>query len=230
MYRLAVAPAIMLAILSAIFLPVYAQTDDYNVIKGKQNETFTFPYQAANRDRNDPLVYTYEQPRGPSWILNIENKLEYVPRDGAKAVIVLREAAPSEKSIQISMWGDESKRYQIAINTSELGHAILYNKDPFGWNPSGTIAVGHANSQGLSANDGTRIVLDRFEINGFSVSSIEVWGKEDPSELGNATGGYMTFFITFGSPENTPTYYVPLALAIAMGGIMAVLLKFKRRK
>jgi hypothetical protein len=229
MLRFAVSGLVIILAFSLI-VPIYAQEQPYNVVKAKQSESFTLPFQAANHDRDDPLVYTFDEPKGPSWIMNIENKLSYVPREDSKVIIILREPAPSEKYIQLAMYGGESRTYQIAVNTPETGHAIIHNNSEMGWWTDNPIAIGHANNQGLSASNGKRIVLDRYELNGFTVGSIEVYGKDEASALSNAYGGDIAFSVFYGSPENTPTYLLPGALAAGVGGLMAVLLLTKKRK
>lgn len=229
MLRLTVAGlAIILAF--SLIVPTYAQEQVYNIVKAKQSESFNFPFQAANNDRDNPLIYTFDTPKGPSWILNIENNLSYVPGEDSKAVVILREPAPSEKYIQISMYGGESKAYEIIVNTPGTGNTVVYSDSDMGWSTDNPIAVGYANNQGLSASNGKRIVLDRYELNGFSLGSIEVYGKNDASAPSSAYGGDMAFNVFYGNPENTPTYLLPGALAAGVGGLMAVLLLTKKRQ
>ena len=63
-----------------------------------------------------PLTYAYEEPRGPSWIFTITNNLTYAEGEDSKTVIRLQEPAPSEKFIEIAMYGGDSKQCGSALN------------------------------------------------------------------------------------------------------------------
>ena len=99
--------------------------DKYQVIKTKNSEQFVLPYTASNFDRKDPMIYTYDKPKGQNWILTIENNLSYAIRQDAKTIIKLQEHAPSEKFIEVAMFGDISKKFWVAVNTNESGYMRL---------------------------------------------------------------------------------------------------------
>ena len=96
---------------SILFIPAVAlaQEQDYQVVKSDKSESFVFPYTASNQDKDSPLVYTFETPKQPSWILSIQNNLSYVPSGDSKTIIRINEPAPSEKYIEIAMFGGESR-------------------------------------------------------------------------------------------------------------------------
>ena len=99
----------------------------YQVIKTKNSEQFVLPYTASNHDRRDPMIYTYDNPKGQNWILTVENNLSYAVRQDAKTIIKLQEPAPSEKFIEIAMFGDLSKKFWVAVNTNESGYIIKFH-------------------------------------------------------------------------------------------------------
>ena len=90
--RLLLAPVEVL-IISAM-IPAFGQ-QKYQIVKSDSSESFAFPYTAGNRDIDDPLVYTYDVPKGPSWIMTINNNMSYVARDEAKTIVKIQEPAPS---------------------------------------------------------------------------------------------------------------------------------------
>ena len=69
-------------------LQVLAQ-EPYDIVKSEKAESFTLPYTAANVERGDPLVYTYDEPKGQNWILTLDDRLEYVDRNDSKIVVTV---------------------------------------------------------------------------------------------------------------------------------------------
>ena len=215
-------------ILSAM-IPAFGQ-QEYQIVKSDSSESFAFPYTAGNRDIDDPLVYTYDVPKGPSWIMTINNSMSYVARDEAKTIVKIQEPAPSEKYIEIAMYGGESRRYWVAVNTPEVGYARMYDNNENGWLTDGPISVTYGENTGLTVTNGKRIVVDRLDLNGFSVGSIAVYGKDEPVSLANVYAGDMTFEILFGSFKESPLYILPAVVMIGVGSLVAGLLVLKKRK
>jgi hypothetical protein len=219
--------AVLMLLLPAL---AFAQgQEDYQVVKSERSESFVLPYSAANRNESDPLVYTFDQPKQPSWILGIQNNLSYVPREGARTIIKIQEPAPSEKYIEIAIYGDQSKRFWVAVNTPEAGYARLYDSEN-GWSTEGTISVSHTENAGLSVTNGQRTVVDRLDVNGFAAASIAVYGNDENMTLANAYAGDITFEIVYGSFEQSQLFYVPAASMAVIGGIIIGLLILKKRK
>jgi hypothetical protein len=221
-----------IAVLMLLILPALAFAqgqEDYQVVKSERSESFVLPYSAANRNESNPLVYTFDQPKQPSWILGIQNNLSYVPREGARTIIKIQEPAPSEKYIELAIYGDQSKRFWVAVNTPEAGYARLYDSTD-GWSSEGTISVAHTENAGLTVTNGQRIVVDRLDVNGFAVASIAVYGNDENMTLANAYAGDIIFEILYGSFEQSSVYYVPVAVMAGIGGIIIGLLILKKRK
>jgi hypothetical protein len=215
-------------IISAM-IPAFGQ-QEYQIVKSDSSESFAFPYTAGNRDIDDPLVYTYDVPKGPSWIMTINNSMSYVARDEAKTIVKIQEPAPSEKYIEIAMYGGESRRYWVAVNTPEVGYARMYDNNENGWLTDGPISVTYGENTGLTVTNGKRIVVDRLNLDGFSVGSIAVYGKDEPVSLANVYAGDMTFEILFGSFKESPLYILPAVVMIGVGSLVAGLLVLKKRK
>jgi hypothetical protein len=224
---------LLLAVIAAsmLFLPAlaFAQEQDYHVIKSDKSESFVLPYTASNQDEDSPLIYTFEEPKQPSWILTIWNNMSYVPSDDSKTIIRIQEPAPSEKYIELAIFGGESKRYWVAVNTPDAGYARIYDQDG-GWTTEGPISVTHAENGGLTVTNGKRTVVDRLNLDGFAVGSIAVYGNDDEKTTANTYAGDVSFEILFGSFDQSSLYYVPLGVTLGVGGIVAGLLIFKKRK
>lgn len=212
-------------------LAAYAQADaPYDVIKGERNESFVLPYGAANHDRRDPIVYAFDSPLGENWIMGIENALSYTSKDDAKVVIILRDLAPSEKFVELVMYGGEAREYVVNVNTPETGYFTIHSNDESGWSTEEAVGVTHVENQGLIISDGRRIVVDKLDVNGFNLSSIEVYGNDEAGLPANAYAGTVSMNMVFGSLVGTPIYYLPGAIMAGVGAIVGILLIVKKRK
>jgi hypothetical protein len=216
-----------------LLLPVlvaFAQgQEDFQVVKTERSESFVLPYTAVNRNEEDPLVYTFDEPKQPNWIVTIQNNVSYVPREGARTIIKIQEPAPSEKFIELGMYGDQSMRYWVAANTAEAGYARIYDSEN-GWSTDQPISVTHTENSGLIVTNGQRIVVDRLDVDGFAAASIEVYGNDRNSTLANASAGDIAFDVLSGRFDQSPIYFVPIAVGVGIFGLVAGLLVLKRRK
>ncbi|MDP8941938.1 MAG: hypothetical protein M3M84_05305, partial [Thermoproteota archaeon] len=95
---------------------------EYKVIKTENSEQFVFPYSSSNNDRKNPLVYAFDTPKVTNWILTIQNNMSYSDMQNAKTIVKLQEPTPSDKFIEIAMFGDASKKFWVAVNTEESGY------------------------------------------------------------------------------------------------------------
>lgn len=218
-----------LVIIALVPLHALAQQaiQPFNVIKTSKDESFVIPYQAANRDNRNPYVYKYDQSKGQNWIFTIDNKLVYAPGNDSKVVIMIKEAAPSTKYIQLFLYGDGAqKKFVVAVNVPETGYQIL---DTGQWVDKELVTVTNADNSGLSVTDGQRIAVDRLDIQGFDPASIEVYGKDESTAPPSATAGTLGLTILYGNLADSPTYYVPAAVMIGVGVLMGVLLYKKKR-
>src|ERR687895_1699053 len=164
--------------------------EDFQVVETERSESFVIPYTAVNRNEQDPLVYTFDEPKEPNWIVTLQNNVSYVPREGARTIIKIQEPAPSEKFIELGIYGDQSMRYWVGVNTAEAGYARIYDSEN-GWSTEQPISVTHTENSGLSVTNGQRTVVDRLDLDGFAAASIEVYGNDrnSNSTLASAYAG-----------------------------------------
>jgi hypothetical protein len=225
-----IAVVIALSILIMPALASFAQSqEDFQVVKTERSESFVIPYTAVNRNEQDPLVYTFDEPKQPNWIVTLQNNVSYVPREGARTIIKIQEPAPSEDFIELGIYGDQSMRYWVGVNTAEAGYARFYDSEN-GWSTQNPITVSHTDNSGLIVTNGQRIVVDRLDLDGFAAASIEVYGNDRNSTLANAYAGEMAFQVLFGRFDQSPIYYVPIAVGVGIFGLIAGLLVIKKRK
>jgi hypothetical protein len=202
---------------------------EYQVIKTQNSEQFVFPYSSSNSDRKNPFVYAFDTPKVTNWILTIQNNMSYSDMQDAKTIVKLQEPAPSDKFIEIAMFGDASKKFWVAVNTNESGYIRVYERDNDGWSRDQPVIVAHANNQGLTITNGQRIIIDKLSINDFTLASIAVYGKDDPTSAVNTYRGDISFNVIYGNLTNSPLYYLPLAMIVGIGGLVIGLLVFKKR-
>ena len=72
------------------------------------------PYNASNLARQNSLEYVFQEPILNNWILTIANKIFYSDNPEAKTVIQIKEPYPSEKFIEIAMFGDKSRKFYVS--------------------------------------------------------------------------------------------------------------------
>jgi hypothetical protein len=99
-----------------------------------------------------------------------------------------------------------------------------------GWSTQEPISVTHTENSGLIVTNGQRTVVDRLDVDGFAVASIEVYGNDRNSTLANAYAGDIAFDVLFGRFDQSPIYFVPIAVGAGIFGLVAGLLVLKRRK
>src|SRR5215217_3597987 len=208
----------------------FAQSqEDFQVVKTERSESFVLPYTAVNRNEQDPLVYTFDEPKQPNWIFAIQNNVSYIPREGARTIIKIQEPAPSEKFIELAIYGDQSIRYWVAVNTPEAGYARMYDSEN-GWSTEQPISLTYTENSGLTVTNGQRTVVDRLDVNGFAAASIQVYGNDRSSTLANAYAGDVSFQVFYGRIDESSIYFVPAAVGAGIFGLVAGLLILKKRK
>lgn len=213
-------------------LSAFAQNNQaFDVTKAKGSEAFTLSHDATNRSIKDPIVYTFDQPKGPNWLLDIRNSLAYTSTNGSKTVIKLQEPAPSKKYVEIVMFGGNSKKFFVSVNTPDTGYYRIYDGDLGPWSTDNPVHLEHDNNGGLSVTDGKRTVVSELNMQGFLIGSIQVYGNDEAgSTVQNANGGDISFQLVYGDISQSPIYYLPAAIMAGIGGLIGALLIFKKRK
>lgn len=197
--------------------------------ESKSSEQFVYGFNVSNADRRNPVNYSFNAPIGENWILTIRNNMSYAERDDAKTIIRLHEASPSEKFVEIAMYGGLSDKFWTAVNTEESGYIKVYERDTGGWSDDDSVVIGHGNNQGLSVNNGERIVTDRLSLDGFNPSYITIYGKDSSNSPVNTYAGTISFDLIFGDPSESPVFYLPFGMLVGVGGLVVVLIVLKKR-
>lgn len=204
-------------------------SQDLQTTKTNISEIFVLPFNDTNNDRRNPVEYVFDEPKVNNWIISIYNNLSYYNSNDSKTIIKIKEAPPSEKFIELMLFGDQSKRFIVSVNTNETGYMRMYENNQNGWSTDGPVTVSHANIQGLSVTNGKRIVLDKLGLNGFDVGSIDVYGKDESSMPNSTYGGSIQFEVLSGKLSESILYYMPLVMIVGVGGTVIFLLFWKKR-
>ena len=220
--------------LSVIYYPSlsFSQSNDtpkFQELKKNLDDKITFPYTASNHDRKNPSIYVFKESIPNDWNVFINNNMSYSNNPEAKTVIQLKEPYPSEKFIELTMFGGKSKKFSIAVNTNESGRLQLYQNDFDGWSLDNPVVVTSGVDQGISVTDGKRIVVDKLSVNGFNLGSINVYGKDESTLPDSTLKGSIQFEVLFGHPTQSFLYYMPLIVMVGVGGVILFLLKVKKR-
>jgi len=204
-------------------------SQDLQTTKTNISESFVLPFNDTNNDRRNPVEYVFDDPKVNNWIISIYNNLRYYNSNDSKTIIKIKEAPPSEKFIELMLFGDQTKRFIVSVNTNETGYMRMYENNQNGWSTDGPVTVSHANVQGLSVTNGKRIVLDKLGLNGFDVGSIDVYGKDESSMPNSTYGGSIQFEVLSGNLSESILYYMPLVMIVGVGGTVIFLLFWKKR-
>ena len=204
-------------------------SQEFQTTKNNVSESFVLPFNDTNNDRRNPVEYIFDEPKINNWIISIYNNLSYYNNNDSKTVIKIKEPPPSEKFIELMLFGDQSKGFIVSVNTNDTGYMRMYENNQNGWSTDGPVTVSHANVQGLSVTNGKRIVLDKLGLNGFNVGSIEVYGKDEPSMPNSTFGGSIQFEVLHGNLAESVLYYMPLVMIVGVGGTVIFLLIWKKR-
>ncbi len=204
-------------------------SQDLQTTKTNISEIFVLPFNDTNNDRRNPVEYVFDDPKVNNWIISIYNNLSYYNSNDSKTIIKIKEAPPSEKFIELMLFGDQTKRFIVSVNTNETGYMRMYENNQNGWSTDGPVTVSHANVQGLSVTNGKRIVLDKLGLNGFDVGSIDVYGKDESSMPNSTYGGSIQFEVLSGNLSESILYYMPLVMIVGVGGTVIFLLFWKKR-
>jgi hypothetical protein len=206
------------------------QNQDLKVTNTRNSEIINFPFDVSNLDQDNPREYVFETPKVNNWIMLILNNISYTDNPEAKTIVRIKEQYPSEKFVELDMFGGESRKFIVSANVNETGYVRLYENNQDGWYTDNPIVVSHGVNQGLSVSNGKRTVIDKLSLNGFNVSSIEIYGKDEPGSPNSASGGSIQFEVLFGELSESPLYYLPLIMVVGVGGIVVFLLVVKKRR
>ncbi len=213
-----------------IFTPItsaYAQEQQTE----RPRETLSIPFEAANVDLDNVNNFQFNVKHKDPWILNIENKLLY-NKDNPDAKIVMRFYGDREGKhfIEIIMSNPSKGFFAVSFN-NEDGYFRLYGDDN-SWDPAKQPVRITLSDGRLSVYNGIRIVTDEINLRSevYDLNGMDVFGKDAEERPTNALGGQVNLeIISSVQPHWSYVYFLPYMLMAVGGGVVAFLIKLKKR-
>jgi hypothetical protein len=217
--------ALFIIILMITIFPAYAQTQSNPSIN---LETIEILFDKFNAVSNDANIITLEHEHEINWQLTIDNNLVYANPLG-NAVIRLYDNLNKEKFIEIGMGSLPDFKFWVAVQTPDTGYAVIHSRIEDGWKPSERVTAAYSDTTGFSVNNGERIVVSNLDVENFVIKEIAVYGMESSTDPYATNSGSLILSVVSGNPAANPLFYVPFVLAGAVGVLVVVLLKTKKR-
>jgi len=206
-------------------LPAFAQVSSNPSVR---MESVDIPYEQFNVVSSNANSGSFENVHAKNWQLNIENQITYANPQG-DAVIRLYDGEDRTKFIEIGMGSPPDMKFWVAMQNPDVGYTVLNNEPLYGWNHDDETVVVYADDLGLTINNGKRIVVSNLSLDYYKIKDFSVYGMESSADPPAANSGNLILNIVSGNPAANPLFYLPYILVVAIGIIIAILLKTKKR-
>ncbi|MGH9998482.1 MAG: hypothetical protein ACRD90_01290 [Nitrosopumilaceae archaeon] len=206
-------------------LPAYAQIPSNPSV---HLEAIDIPYDKFNVMKSNANSDSFENEHTTNWQLTIKNYLVYANPLG-NAVIRLYDGVDKAKFIEIGMGSSPDMKFWVAVQNPEVGYAVLHDQKQGGWNRNDEIIAVYADDLGLTIHNGKRIVVSNLSLDYYKIKDFSVYGMESSTDPSATNSGNLILNIVSGNPAANPLFYLPYILVVAVGVIIAVLLKTKKR-
>ena len=205
--------------------PVYAQIQSNPSVL---MESINIPYEKFNVINRNSYSGSFENTHQTNWQLNIKNQLAYANPHG-NAVIRFYDNEDRTKFVEIGMGGTPDMKFWVAVQNPDVGYAVLKTLELAGWKYDEEIVVVYADDNGLTINNGKRIVVSNLSLDNYKIKDFSVYGMESSTDPPATTSGDVILNIVSGNPAANPLFYLPYILAAGVGVIILILLKTKKR-
>lgn len=209
----------------SIIVPAYAQ--EYSN-PSLQLETISVPAGDFNKVNEDAVIIPLKSEHPVSWQITIQNDLIYSNPNG-NAVLRLYDAKIENKFVEIGMGSPPERKFWVALNFPEEGYLPATRLDKNGWFDGAKVIAGYSDSQGITVNNGQRIVVSGIELKNFVIGSYSVYGMNEPTDPPAINSGTFTVDVLSGDASKNPFHYYPFFVAGGVGALIGVLLLTKRR-
>ncbi|MGQ0605971.1 MAG: hypothetical protein ACT4OD_03320 [Candidatus Nitrosotenuis sp.] len=216
---------LILLFCTTLVIPAYAQ--EYNN-PSLLLETITIPAQDFNKIRQDAVIVPLKLEHPISWQITIQNNLLYSNPNG-NAVLRLYDANMEGKFIEIGMGSPPERKFWVALNFPEEGYFPASRLDKNGWFDGAKVIAGYSDSQGITVNNGQRIVVSGIDLKNFVIGSYSVYGMSEPTDPPAINSGTLTVDVLSGDASKNPLHYYPFFVAGGVGALIGVLIITKRR-
>jgi hypothetical protein len=206
-------------------IPAYAQIPSNPSVL---MESVNIPYEKFNVINRNSHSGLFENTHQTNWQLNIKNQIVYANPQG-NAVIQLYDGEDKTKFVEIGMGGPPDMKFWVAVQNPDVGYAVLKDIPLDGWKYDEEIIVVYADDNGLTINNGKRIVVSNLSLDYYKIKDFSVYGMESSTDPPAAASGDVILNIVSGNPAANPLFYLPYILAGGVGVIILILLKTKKR-
>jgi len=217
----------LILFLLAISLVIPAHAQEYSN-PSLLLETISIPANDFNKVREDATIIPLKSEHPVSWQITIQNDLLYSNPNG-NAILRLYDAKIENKFIEIGMGSPPERKFWVAFNFPEEGYLPATRLDKDGWFDDAKVIAGYSDSQGITINNGQRIVVSGIELKNFVVGSYSVYGMNEPTDPPAINSGTYTIDVLSGDASKNPLHYYPFYVAGGVGVLIGVLLLTKRR-
>lgn len=217
---------LILLFLVGLIMPVYAQEEYAN--PSLLLETISVPIQDFNTIREGAKIIPLKSEHPVSWQVTIQNDLVYANPNG-NAILRLYDAKIENKFIEIGMGSPPERKFWVALNFPEEGYLPATRIDKNGWFDGAKVIAGYGDAQGITVNNGQRIVVSGIDLKNFVVGGYSVYGMNEPTDPPAINSGTFTIDVLSGDASKNPFHYYPFFVAGGVGALIGVLLLTKRR-
>jgi len=216
---------LILLFLVGLIIPVYAQ--EY-ANPSLLLETISVPAQDFNKIREGAKIIPLKSEHPVSWQVTIQNDLIYANPNG-NAILRLYDAKIENKFVEIGMGSPPERKFWVALNFPEEGYLPATRIDKNGWFDGAKVIAGYGDAQGITVNNGQRIVVSGIDLKNFVVGGYSVYGMNEPTDPPAINSGTFTVDVLSGDASKNPFHYYPFFVAGGVGALIGVLLLTKRR-
>jgi hypothetical protein len=216
---------LILLFLVGLIIPVYAQ--EY-ANPSLLLETISVPAQDFNTIREGAKIIPLKSEHPVSWQVTIQNDLIYANPNG-NAILRLYDANIENKFVEIGMGSPPERKFWVALNFPEEGYLPATRIDKNGWFDGAKVIAGYGDAQGITVNNGQRIVVSGIDLKNFVVGGYSVYGMNEPTDPPAINSGTFTIDVLSGDASKNPFHYYPFFVAGGVGALIGFLLLTKRR-
>jgi hypothetical protein len=216
---------LMLSVFVMVFLPAHAQNfSNPSLIL----ETVDVSPDEFNKVARDATITKLDNTHSGIWQITIENKLLYANPAGS-AIVRFYDANTPDKFIEVAMDSPSDRRLWIGLQLPGEGYIPVTHVDKDGWSDNAKIILAYNDDQGVSINNGKRVVVTNLNLKGFSVNAYSVYGMEESTDPPAINSGKFTFDILSGDVSKNPFHYFPFYVSGAAAALVGILLLIKKR-
>ena len=223
----------LLVLLICTTSPVFAQEPKIGDFVDPVNpslftEKIEIPYHVFNTISRDAEITELEKQITGSWQLSLQNDLLYGNPDG-NAVIRVYDADITDKFLEIGMGSYPDYKYWISAQVPETGYVIIYTDNDNGWIKGIETSITYSEQNGLSVNNGQRIVLSNLDVSPFAIKAYSAYGMESSSDPPAVTSGIFVIKIISADYGENPYSIFPFVLTGIIGLVIGILVLTKKR-